>query len=89
MCLMSTHYSHMQQYVSSKLRIWAFDIGQIIKHTISLDETTYDFNFIDYKWQKFSIMHMTNNNKMDLTNLQNSNSNRVMIDPPKKEVINT
>ncbi len=29
-------------------------------------------------------MHMTNNNKMDLTNLQNSNSNRIIIDPPKK-----
>jgi hypothetical protein len=39
---------------------------------MSLDETTYGFNIIDYKWQKFSVMHMTNNNKMDLTNLQNS-----------------
>jgi hypothetical protein len=74
----------MQQYVSLKLCFWAFDIGQIIKQTISFDETTYDFNIINYKWQKFSIMHMTNNNKMDLTNLQNSNSNRIIIDPPKK-----
>jgi hypothetical protein len=30
-------------------------------------------------------MHVTNNNKMDLTNLQNNNSNRVMIDPHKKK----
>jgi hypothetical protein len=81
---MSTHYLHMQQYVSSKLHFWTFDIGQIIKQTISLDETTYDFNIIDYKWQKFSIMHMRNNNKMDLTNLQNGNSNRIMIDPQKR-----
>jgi hypothetical protein len=72
----------MQQYIFSKLHFWA--IGQIIKQTISLDETTYDFNIVYYKWQKFSIMHMTNNNKMNLTNLQNSNSNRIMIDPQKK-----
>jgi len=81
---MSTHYSHIQQYVSSKIRFWAFDIGQIIEQMMNLDETTYGFNIIDYKWQKFSTMHMTNKNKMDLTNLQNSSSNRIMIDPQNK-----
>jgi hypothetical protein len=68
-----------------QVRFWTFDIGQIIKQMISLDETIYDFNIIYYKWQKFSILHMTNNNKMNLTNLQNSNSYRIMIDPQKKK----
>jgi hypothetical protein len=42
----------MQQYVSLKLCFWAFDIGQIIKQTVSFDETTYDFNIINYKMTK-------------------------------------
>jgi hypothetical protein len=55
MCLMFSHYSHMQQYASSKLCYWAmpFDIGQTI---ISIKQTN-DFNITHYEWQQSSIMH--------------------------------
>jgi len=49
MCLMFNHYSHMQQYASSKLcyQTMPFDIGQ----TIILTKQTNDFNITHYEWQ--------------------------------------